>query len=144
MRAAYAAHGRSVGVDSAKMGIVHGKSLYVRFHDGNETFLIGSCNWTCSSTCNIEFGIQLHNPARSLPGIGGRNGTAGGTRPSLCKRPRLRGSGTVVSRVRAQVEAEVVKEARRLNSELGGPWVPSRATANACDRDALFCCFCML
>ena len=66
VRAAYAAHGRSVGVDSAKMGIVHGKSLYVRFHDGNETFLIGSCNWTCSSTCNIEFGIQLHNPGKEF------------------------------------------------------------------------------
>ena len=49
-----------------------------------------------------------------------------------------------MSKVRAQVEAEVVKEARRLNSKLGGPLAPSRATANACDRDALFCCFCML
>ena len=53
-------------MDSARMGIVHGKSLYVRFHDGNETFLIGSCNWTCSSTCNIEFGIQLHNPGKEF------------------------------------------------------------------------------
>ena len=61
---AYRARDREVVVGSSVRGIVHGKSVLVRYlpsqSQSGTVCVIGSTNWTDSSTANLEFSAVLH------------------------------------------------------------------------------------
>jgi phosphatidylserine/phosphatidylglycerophosphate/cardiolipin synthase-like enzyme len=61
---AYRARDREVVVGSSVRGIVHGKSVLVRYlpsqSQSGTVCIIGSTNWTDSSTANLEFSAVLH------------------------------------------------------------------------------------
>ena len=63
IKAACAARDRSVGVSDSLKGIIHGKSMLVRYDPSRVTrgavCVIGSTNWTDSSTANLEFSAVL-------------------------------------------------------------------------------------
>jgi hypothetical protein len=63
IKAAYAARDRDVSVGESLKGIIHGKSMLVRYDPARVTrgavCLIGSTNWTDSSTANLEFSAVL-------------------------------------------------------------------------------------
>jgi hypothetical protein len=64
VREAYRARDREVKIDDSVKGIIHGKSVLIRYNpalsqDG-AVCVIGSTNWTDSSTANLEFSAVLH------------------------------------------------------------------------------------
>jgi len=64
VREAYAARDRHVNLSSTIKGIVHGKSALVRFDQTasrGAVCVIGSTNWTDSSTANLEFSAVLRD-----------------------------------------------------------------------------------
>ena len=63
IRAAYAARDREVAVGESWRGIIHGKSILVRYDQTRvqkgALCVIGSTNWTDSSTANLEFSAVI-------------------------------------------------------------------------------------
>ena len=65
VREAYRARDRDVAVGDSVKGIIHGKSVLVRYDPNlsqeGACCVIGSTNWTDSSTANLEFSAVLHS-----------------------------------------------------------------------------------
>ena len=65
VREAYRARDREVTIGDSVKGIIHGKSVLVRYDPNlsqeGACCVIGSTNWTDSSTANLEFSAVLHS-----------------------------------------------------------------------------------
>jgi hypothetical protein len=65
VREAYRARGREANVGDSVRGIIHGKSVLIRYNPAlsqeGAVCVIGSTNWTDSSTANLEFSAVLHS-----------------------------------------------------------------------------------
>ena len=65
VREAYRARGRDANVGDSVMGIIHGKSVLIRYNPAvsqeGAVCVVGSTKWTDSSTANLEFSAVLRS-----------------------------------------------------------------------------------